>query len=201
MCVVDSVDFNSILVVIKLHPILVVIKLHPILVKCQICECRPSCRMFSCRCWKPPHVGGVLSKFSIYTNQLPSYAEVAGLPALCHLSTASLAVLHRHPRYKYPGPPYRSLRSRIPVRCLPSEGDTIGGMQIFAYLRPYLFRIFYVVWTACVCVDGLVSMVCSARRRCFGATPCWVHTLPCRTCIGRAAGRCCRNFISDWSRA
>jgi hypothetical protein len=28
-----------------------------------------------------------------------------------------------------------------------------------------------------------------------------IHTLPSRTCIGRAEGRCCRNFVSDQSRA
>ena len=32
-------------------------------------------------------------------------------------------------------------------------------MRIFAYLRPYLFRIVHVFWTARGCVDGLVSMV------------------------------------------
>jgi hypothetical protein len=28
-----------------------------------------------------------------------------------------------------------------------------------------------------------------------------IHTLPSRTCIGRAVGRCCQNFVSDQSRA
>jgi hypothetical protein len=29
----------------------------------------------------------------------------------------------------------------------------------------------------------------------------WIHTLPAGTCIGRTAGRCCRNSVSDGSRA
>jgi hypothetical protein len=28
-----------------------------------------------------------------------------------------------------------------------------------------------------------------------------IHTLISRTCIRRAAGMCCRNSVSDWSRA
>ena len=63
------------------------------------------------------------------------------------------------------------LWSRNLVRCLPSERDTVGGIQIFVYLRPYLFRIVHVFWTARGCVDGLISMVRSGPRWCFGITP------------------------------
>ena len=59
---------------------------------------------------------------------------------------------------------------RNPVRHLPSETDTVGGMRIFAYLCPYLFRIVHIFWTARGCVDGLVSMFCSDLRRSFGTT-------------------------------
>jgi hypothetical protein len=34
------------------------------------------------------------------------------------------------------------------VRCLPFERDTIGDMRTFAYLRPYLFQIVHIFWTA-----------------------------------------------------
>jgi hypothetical protein len=64
------------------------------------------------------------------------------------------------------------LWSRTPIRRLPSERDTVGGMQIFAYLRPYLFWIVHVFWTAHEYVDGLVSMLCSGSRQCFGIIPC-----------------------------
>ena len=58
------------------------------------------------------------------------------------------------------------------VRCLPFEKDTVGDMRTFAYLRPYLFRIIHVFWTARRCVDRLVSMVRSGLRWCFSITPC-----------------------------
>jgi len=95
------------------------------------------------------------------------------------------------------------LWSRNLVRCLPSKRDTVGGIQIFVYLRPYLFRIVHIFWTARGCVDKLVSMVRSGPRWCFGITPVVlrIHTLPCRTCIGRTAGRCCRNSVSDRERS
>ena len=56
------------------------------------------------------------------------------------------------------------------VRRLPSKRDIFGGMQIFAYLRAFLFQIVHVFWTARGCVDGLVSMVRSGPRWCFGIT-------------------------------
>jgi hypothetical protein len=60
---------------------------------------------------------------------------------------------------------------RILVRHLLFERDTVGGMQVFAYLRPYLFRIVYIFWIARECVDGLVSMVCFGPRQGFSITP------------------------------
>ena len=71
---------------------------------------------------------------------------------LHRLATAPLAWLHRHPRYN-PSFAYLGRRSRNQVRRFPSERDTVGGMHIFAYLRPYLFQIVHVIWTARGCVD------------------------------------------------
>jgi hypothetical protein len=89
------------------------------------------------------------------------------------------------------------------VRRLPSERDTAGGMKIFAYLRPYLFRIVHVFWTACGCVDGLISMAAFSLRRCFNITPCCssdTHS-PLQDVYRETAGRCCRNSILDRSGA
>jgi len=61
-------------------------------------------------------------------------------------------------------------RSRKLVRRLPSERDTVVGMRISAYLRPYLFWIVHVIWTARGCVDDLVCMVWSGPRWGFGST-------------------------------
>jgi hypothetical protein len=46
----------------------------------------------------------------------------------------------------------------------------VGGMQIIAYLRPYLIRIVRIFWIARGCVDGLVSLVCSDSRQGFDIT-------------------------------
>jgi hypothetical protein len=74
-----------------------------------------------------------------------------------------------------------------PVRHLPSETDTVQGMQIFAYLWPYLFRIVHVFWIAHGCVDGLVSLFCSDPRRSFGTTSLLLsgYTL---SLLGRVSG-------------
>ena len=44
--------------------------------------------------------------------------------------------------------------SRKLVRRLSFEIDTDGNIQNFAFVRPYLFRIIHVFWTARGCVDG-----------------------------------------------
>jgi hypothetical protein len=90
------------------------------------------------------------------------------------------------------------------VRCLPFERDTVGDMRTFAYLRPYLFRIVYVFWTAHGCVVEVSFHALLYFEMVFQhhlSVVLWIHTLPCRTCIGRTAGRCCQNFISDRSGA
>ena len=96
------------------------------------------------------------------------------------------------------------LWSRNLVRCLPFERDTVGDMRTFAYLRPYLFRIVHAFWTARGCVVE-VSFHAPLRFetvfRHHLSVVLRIHTLPCRTCIGRTAGRCCRNSISDRSGA
>jgi hypothetical protein len=45
-------------------------------------------------------------------------------------------------------------------------------MHFCAYLRPYLFRIVHVFWTAHGSVDELVSMSSSDLRQSFGITSC-----------------------------
>ena len=84
--------------------------------------------------------------------------------------------------------------SRNLVRRLPFERDTVGGMQIFAYLWPYLFWIVHAFWTARRCVDGLVPMFYSGPRQSFGITSLLFSGYALffgRTCIWRTAGRCC----------
>ena len=84
-------------------------------------------------------------------SPLPRYPDLTGTLGITPLSVCGLW-------------------SRNLVRCLPSERDTVGGIQIFVYLQPYLFRIVHVFWTARGCVDGLVFMVRSGPRRSFGIT-------------------------------
>ena len=121
---------------------------------------------------------------------------------LHQLTTAPLAWLHRHPRYN-PSFAYLGRRLRNQVRRLPSERDTVGGMHIFAYLRPYLFQIVHVIWTARGCVDEFSfygPLRSETGFRHYLPIVLWIHTLPVRTCIGRIAGRCCRNYVWDRSR-
>jgi hypothetical protein len=98
----------------------------------------------SCRCWKPRRVGEVLPNFrsdALYGLLLQEISPSSLLRFCLHhdasplhwLTTAPLAWLHRHPRYKEPLLPDQGRRSCNPVRCLPSERDTVRGMQIFAY--------------------------------------------------------------------
>ena len=96
------------------------------------------------------------------------------------------------------------------VRCsrnhrrLPFERDTVGHMQIFAYVWPYLFRIVHVFWTARGCVDGFSfhGLLWSGTEfRHHLPVVLRIHNLLARTCIWRTAGRCCRNSVSDRSRA
>jgi hypothetical protein len=98
----------------------------------------------------------------------------------------------------------RGLWSRNLVRCLPFERDTVGDMRTFAYLRPYLFRIVHVFWTARGCVVEVsfhAPLYFEMVFRHHLSVVLWIHTLPCRTCIGRMTGRCYRNSISDRSGA
>src|SRR6185312_8885959 len=75
-------------------------------------------------------------------------------------------------------------------------------MQLFAYMEPYVFRIVHVIWTAQGCVD-MVSFHGQLRS----VPEFWhhlrvvlrIHNLLDRMCIWRAAGRCCRNFVSATS--
>ena len=45
--------------------------------------------------------------------------------------------------------------SRNLARRLPFERDTVGNMQIFPYVKPYLFQIIHVFWIARGCVGGV----------------------------------------------
>ena len=95
-------------------------------------------------------------------------------------------------------------RSRNLVRRLPFERDTVGNMHMLAYLWPYLFRIVHVFWTARGCVDGFSFhglLQSGTEFRHHLPIVLRIHTLLARTCIWRTAGRCCRNSVSDRSRA
>ena len=80
----------------------------------------------------------------------------------------------------------------------------VGNMQIFPYLKPYLFRIVHIFWTARESIGGV-----SFHGLLRSETEFWphlpfvlrIHTLPSRMYIWRTAGRCCRNFVSDRSTA
>jgi hypothetical protein len=96
------------------------------------------------------------------------------------------------------------LWSRNLVRCLPFERDTVGDMRTIAYLRPYLFRIVHAFWTARGCVVEVSFHAPLRFEREFRhhlSVVLRIHTLPCKTCIGRIAGRCCRNSVSNRSGA
>ena len=58
-------------------------------------------------------------------------------------------------RHKRPFFPYHVHISRNLARRLPFERDTVGNMQIFLYLKSYLFRIVHVFWIAGGCIDGV----------------------------------------------
>jgi hypothetical protein len=153
-----------------------------------ICGCWPLCHVF-CRFSEPPRAGEVLLKFWVDTNHFcPFYRRTCGRDSATRSSSLVLRVfLHRvdSPLHRLSPPRYPNLTgtlgitplfvcglwSRNLVRRLLSERDTVGGMQIFAYLRPYLFQIVHVIWTAHGYVDWLVSMVRSGPRWCFGITP------------------------------
>jgi hypothetical protein len=95
-------------------------------------------------------------------------------------------------------------RSRNLVRRLPFKRDTIVDMHMLVYLWLYPFRIFHVFWTAWGCVDEFsfhVLLWSGTEFRHHLPVVLWLHNLLSRTCIWRTAGRCCRNFVSDRSRA
>ena len=77
-------------------------------------------------------------------------------------------------------------------------------MQNFAYVRPYLFRIVHVFWTARGCVDGVsfhgLRPFETEYRHHFPVV-LRIHNLSSGTCIWRTAGKCCLNSVPDWSRA
>jgi len=125
---------------------------------------------------------------------------------LLRLATAPLPFLHSHLRYKQPVLLYFFLRLRRLVRCLPSERDMVGCIQITVYIRPYLFRIVHIFWTAHVCVNEVslhVPLRSELEFRQHLPIVLRIHKLlcNCRTCIGRTTGRCCRNSVSDRSGA
>ena len=107
----------------------------------------------------------------------------------------------RHPTPLFP---YHVRISRNLARRLPFERDTAGNMQIFAYLQPYLCWIVHVFWIAGGCVDGVsfhALLVSETEFQQHLPVVLRIHNLLARTCIWRTAGRCCRNSVSDRSRA
>ena len=77
-------------------------------------------------------------------------------------------------------------------------------MQNFAYVRPYLFRIVHVFWTAQGCVDGVSFhgvLPFETEYRHHFPVVLRIHNLPSGTCIWRTAEKCYRNSIPNRSRA
>jgi len=93
-----------------------------------VCGCRPSCRFICCGFWKPPRVGEVLPKFRFDTILFLLLQErLLQRPRLVTLQDSKV-------RHKRPFFPYHVCISRNLARRLPFERDTVGNMQIFAYL-------------------------------------------------------------------
>ena len=93
-----------------------------------VCGCRPSCHFICCRFWKPPRVVEVFPKFRFDTIMFLLLQERL-------LQRSRLVTLQDNKvRHKRPFFPYHVRISRNLARRLPFERDTVGNMQIFAYL-------------------------------------------------------------------
>jgi hypothetical protein len=162
---------------------------------------RPSSQHLSCRFWKPPRAGEVLPKFCTYSAvffvlQSRTCRRELGAPRL--VSTATLGIIEL-----------------FPYRCRMSIGVAQLGVSRPKQIQLEICESLYIFMT--VSVSDCPRFLDSPRiRRCVSfhallgsemefrhhlLVVLRIHTLPSRTCIGRAAGRCCRNFVSDQSRA
>jgi hypothetical protein len=91
---------------------------------------RPLIRHLSCRFWKPPCAGEVLPKFCTYSIvffvlQSRTCRREPEAPRL--VSTVTLGIIELFSL------PLLYVDRCSPVRCLPSETDTVGDMRIFLY--------------------------------------------------------------------
>jgi len=161
---------------------------------------------------EPPRAGEVLSKFLFDTNYFCLFfcrrtcgwdSANPDRPRGRWGSSCTASTLHRHRRYKSPhllivvvdivtqlgvSRP-KEIRSLV-CRSVHIYDHISFGLSTFLD-SPWMRR-----W-----VSIHVQLPSESEFRQHLPVVLRIHTLPARTCIGRTAGRCCRNFVSDRSGA